>query len=40
VVIAVREELGVPVHLVGTGEGPDALEPFDAAAFARRLVGA
>jgi fused signal recognition particle receptor len=38
VVIAVREELGVPVRLVGTGEGPDALEAFDAAAYANRLV--
>jgi fused signal recognition particle receptor len=38
VVLAVREELGVPVKLIGTGEGIDDLEPFDAQAFARRLV--
>ena len=40
IVLAVREELGVPVKLVGTGEGPGDLELFDAEAFARRLVGA
>ena len=38
VVLSVREELGVPVKLVGTGEGIDDIEPFDARAFARRLV--
>ncbi len=38
IVLAVRGELGVPVKLVGTGEGPGDLEPFDAAAFADRLV--
>ncbi len=39
VVLAVREELGVPVKLVGVGEGPDDLEPFDAREFAERLLG-
>jgi fused signal recognition particle receptor len=38
IVLAVRGELGVPVKLVGTGEGPEDLEPFDAEAFADRLV--
>jgi len=38
IVLAVRGELGVPVKLVGTGEGPGDLEPFDASAFADRLV--
>jgi len=38
IVLAVREELGVPVKLVGTGEAPGDLAPFDAGAFARRLV--
>jgi fused signal recognition particle receptor len=33
IVIAVQKELGVPVKLVGLGEGPDDLAPFDAAAF-------
>jgi len=40
VVLAVRGQLGVPVKLVGTGEGVDDLEPFDRAAFTRRLLGA
>jgi fused signal recognition particle receptor len=39
IVLAVREELGVPVKLVGTGEGPADLEPFRARAFAQRLLG-
>jgi fused signal recognition particle receptor len=38
IVLAVREELGVPVKLVGTGERAEDLAPFDPAAFARRLV--
>jgi len=38
IVVAVRSELGVPVKLVGTGEGVEDLVPFDARAFARRLV--
>ena len=39
IALAVREEFGVPVKLVGTGEGTDDLEPFDAERFARSLVG-
>src|SRR6266576_5201186 len=38
IVLAVREELGVPVKLVGTGERAQDLAPFDPQAFARRLV--
>ena len=38
VVLAVREELGVPVKLVGSGEGIDDLAPFDARAFAEGLM--
>ncbi|GIV00166.1 MAG: signal recognition particle receptor FtsY [Actinomycetota bacterium] len=38
VVLAVREALGVPVKLVGTGERPEDLEPFDARRFAERLL--
>jgi fused signal recognition particle receptor len=38
IVLAVREELGVPVKLVGTGERVDDLAPFDPEAFARRLI--
>lgn len=39
VVLAVREQLGVPVKLVGTGESAEDLEPFRARAFADRLLG-
>jgi fused signal recognition particle receptor len=39
VVLTVRDQLGVPVKLVGTGEGIGDLEPFHRAAFARRLLG-
>ena len=39
VVLAVREELGVPVKLIGVGEGEADLEPFEAKAFADRLLG-
>jgi len=38
-VLSVREELGVPVKLLGTGEGPFDLAPFDPRQFARRLIG-
>ena len=38
VVVAVRRELGVPVKLVGLGEGPDDLVPFDPALFAEGLL--
>jgi fused signal recognition particle receptor len=38
-VLAVREELGVPVRLVGTGEGVADLMPFEAEGFADRLLG-
>jgi len=39
VVLAIRDQLGVPVKLVGTGEGAGDLEAFDAHAFATRLLG-
>jgi fused signal recognition particle receptor len=38
VILAVREELGVPVRFVGVGEGPDDLRPFEAGAFADGLL--
>jgi fused signal recognition particle receptor len=38
IVVAVREELGIPVRYVGTGEGADDLQPFRAAAFAERIL--
>ncbi len=39
VVLAVEDELGVPVKLIGVGEGADDLVAFDPAAFAEALVG-
>jgi fused signal recognition particle receptor len=38
IVLAVRSELGLPVVLVGTGEGANDLAPFDPVTFARGLV--
>jgi fused signal recognition particle receptor len=38
IVIAVQKELGVPVKLVGLGEGPDDLAPFDPEAFVDGLM--
>ena len=40
IVIAVQRELGVPVKLVGLGEGPDDLAPFEPDAFVDAIVGA
>ena len=39
IVVAVQRELGVPVKLVGLGEGPDDLAPFDPEEFVDALVG-
>ena len=39
IVIAVQRELGVPVKLVGLGEGPDDLAPFDPATFVDAILG-
>jgi fused signal recognition particle receptor len=38
VAIAIAHELGLPVKLVGVGEGVDDLRPFDARDYARALV--
>jgi len=38
IVVAVQRNLGVPVKLVGLGEGPDDLAPFDPEAFVDALV--
>ncbi|MGO1295506.1 MAG: signal recognition particle-docking protein FtsY, partial [Cellulosimicrobium funkei] len=40
IVVAVQRELGVPVTLVGLGEGPDDLAPFDPEQFVDGLLGA
>ncbi|CPX30446.1 Signal recognition particle receptor FtsY [Mycobacteroides abscessus] len=39
IVFHVQRELGVPVKLVGLGEGPDDLAPFEAPAFVDALLG-
>ncbi len=39
IVIAVQRELGIPVKLIGLGEGPDDLAPFEPEAFADALLG-
>ena len=38
VVVAVKDELGLPVRFVGVGEGIDDLQPFDAETFAEALI--
>jgi fused signal recognition particle receptor len=38
IVLAVREDLGIPVKFVGTGERLEDLQPFDAESFADSLV--
>ncbi|GHE10128.1 signal recognition particle-docking protein FtsY [Klenkia taihuensis] len=39
IVVSVQRELGIPVKLVGLGEGADDLAPFEPRAFAEALVG-
>ena len=39
IVIAIAQELGVPVKFVGLGEGIDDLKPFDAAEFVADMIG-
>ncbi|MDQ1643166.1 MAG: fused signal recognition particle receptor [Actinomycetota bacterium] len=38
IVVAVQRELGVPVKLVGLGEGPDDLAPFEPTAFVDAII--
>jgi fused signal recognition particle receptor len=39
IVIAVQRKLGIPVKLIGLGEGKDDLAPFEPAAFVEALLG-
>jgi fused signal recognition particle receptor len=39
IVVAVQQELGVPVKFIGLGEGADDLAPFDAEGFVDGLLG-
>ena len=40
IVVALREELGIPVRMVGVGEGLEDLEPFDPDDFVRGVLTA
>jgi fused signal recognition particle receptor len=40
VAVAIAYELGLPVKLIGVGEGLDDLRPFDPADYAKALVAA
>ena len=40
IVIAVQRELGIPVKLIGLGEGPDDLAPFEPEAFVDAILDA
>jgi fused signal recognition particle receptor len=39
IVVAIARELAIPVRFIGTGEGIEDMEPFDASAFAAGLLG-
>ena len=39
VLVSLAEKYGIPVHLIGIGEGAEDLRPFEARAYARSLVG-
>lgn len=38
IVVAIQKQLGVPVKLIGLGEGPDDLAPFDTESFVEALL--
>jgi len=40
IVVALRREMGIPVKMIGVGEGLDDLQPFEGEAFARALFEA
>ena len=39
IALAIAGELGIPVKLIGVGEGIEDLRPFDATEFATALLG-
>ncbi|MCJ8143982.1 signal recognition particle-docking protein FtsY [Ancylobacter sp. A5.8] len=39
ILVSIAAKYGLPVHLIGVGEGIDDLEPFEARQFARAIVG-
>lgn len=40
ILVAIAARFGLPVHMIGIGEGIDDLQPFDADAYARAITGA
>ncbi len=40
IIVAIADELGIPVRLLGTGETPDDVQPFDADAFIDEMIPA
>jgi fused signal recognition particle receptor len=40
ILVAIAQRFGLPVHMIGIGEGIDDLQPFEADAFARAITGA
>ena len=39
IALAIAAELGIPVKMIGVGEGLDDLRPFDAREFSEALIG-
>ncbi|HKS87865.1 MAG TPA: signal recognition particle-docking protein FtsY [Stellaceae bacterium] len=39
VLVSLAEKYGIPIHLIGIGEGAEDLRPFEARAYVRSLVG-
>jgi len=39
VLVALAKQFGLPVHAIGVGEGAEDMKPFEAAGFARSLMG-
>ncbi len=39
VLVSLAEKYGIPIHLIGIGEGAEDLRPFDAYSYSRGLVG-
>jgi fused signal recognition particle receptor len=40
ILVAIAKKFGLPVHLIGVGEGIDDLQTFNADAYARAITGA
>ncbi|MES1991500.1 MAG: signal recognition particle-docking protein FtsY [Pseudomonadota bacterium] len=40
ILVAIAKRFGLPVHMIGIGEGIDDLQPFNAKTFARAITGA